>query len=76
MVGAKGFEPSTSWSRTRRASQAALRPENRHSKAENLTAGIFRVAHQFALANKARFEASEHRNKTAGKYFAPRRTES
>src|SRR5712664_4130212 len=27
MVGAKGFEPSTSWSRTRRASQAALRPE-------------------------------------------------
>jgi hypothetical protein len=28
MVGAKGFEPSTSWSRTRRASQAALRPDN------------------------------------------------
>src|ERR1700688_4930076 len=28
MVGAKGFEPSTSWSRTRRASQAALRPES------------------------------------------------
>jgi hypothetical protein len=27
VVGAKGFEPSTSWSRTRRASQAALRPE-------------------------------------------------
>jgi hypothetical protein len=27
MVGAKGFEPSTSWSRTRRASQAALRPD-------------------------------------------------
>src|SRR6202022_926826 len=26
MVGAKGFEPSTSWSRTRRASQAALPP--------------------------------------------------
>jgi hypothetical protein len=30
MVGAKGFEPSTSWSRTRRASQAALRPD-RHA---------------------------------------------
>jgi hypothetical protein len=29
MVGAKGFEPSTSWSRTRRASQAALRPDRR-----------------------------------------------
>ena len=27
MVGASGFEPPTSWSRTRRASQAALRPE-------------------------------------------------
>src|SRR6202043_2088882 len=27
VVGAKGFEPSTSWSRTRRASQAALRPD-------------------------------------------------
>jgi hypothetical protein len=28
LVGAKGFEPSTSWSRTRRASQAALRPDS------------------------------------------------
>ena len=27
VVGANGFEPSTSWSRTRRASQAALRPD-------------------------------------------------
>jgi hypothetical protein len=26
LVGASGFEPPTSWSRTRRASQAALRP--------------------------------------------------
>src|SRR6266481_10224090 len=35
MVGAKGFEPSTSWSRTRRASQAALRPDKmqRHANA-------------------------------------------
>jgi hypothetical protein len=31
MVGAKGFEPSTSWSRTRRASQAALRPDMPYS---------------------------------------------
>jgi hypothetical protein len=30
MVGASGFEPPASWSRTRRASQAALRPDNRH----------------------------------------------
>jgi hypothetical protein len=27
MVGASGFEPPASWSRTRRASQAALRPD-------------------------------------------------
>ncbi len=26
-VGASGFEPPTSWSRTRRANRAALRPE-------------------------------------------------
>jgi hypothetical protein len=32
VVGAKGFEPSTSWSRTRRASQAALRPDTSHAK--------------------------------------------
>src|ERR1700722_16340530 len=31
MVGARGFEPPASWSRTRRASQAALRPDNTHS---------------------------------------------
>ena len=29
MVGASGFEPPASWSRTRRASQAALRPDNK-----------------------------------------------
>jgi hypothetical protein len=27
LVGAIGFEPTASWSRTRRASQAALRPD-------------------------------------------------
>ena len=31
MVGARGFEPPASWSRTRRASQAALRPDSTHS---------------------------------------------
>src|ERR1700719_2647623 len=30
VVGASGFEPPASWSRTRRASQAALRPDSRH----------------------------------------------
>ena len=36
MVGAKGFEPSTSWSRTRRASQAALRPDTVHGNENSL----------------------------------------
>ena len=27
MVGASGFEPPTSWSRTRRDNQASLRPD-------------------------------------------------
>ena len=36
MVGAKGFEPSTSWSRTRRASQAALRPDRTCSAPQRL----------------------------------------
>ena len=36
MVGARGFEPPASWSRTRRASQAALRPDCKHSGAETL----------------------------------------
>ena len=35
MVGASGFEPPASWSRTRRASQAALRPDDTHSGACN-----------------------------------------
>ena len=39
MVGAKGFEPSTSWSRTRRASQAALRPDNRKQQENALLQG-------------------------------------
>src|ERR1700737_1585489 len=36
VVGAKGFEPSTSWSRTRRASQAALRPDRTCSAPQRL----------------------------------------
>ena len=35
MVGANGFEPSTSWSRTRRASQAALRPDMQRTGAQD-----------------------------------------
>src|ERR1700686_206488 len=37
MVGAKGFEPSTSWSRTRRASQAALRPDSKAVRGQENT---------------------------------------
>jgi hypothetical protein len=37
MVGAKGFEPSTSWSRTRRASQAALRPDSKAERGQKTT---------------------------------------
>ena len=37
MVGAKGFEPSTSWSRTRRASQAALRPDSETEHGQKTT---------------------------------------
>jgi hypothetical protein len=37
MVGASGFEPPTSWSRTRRASQAALRPEILKTTANSLS---------------------------------------
>src|SRR5213078_112605 len=33
-VGARGFEPPTSWSRTRRANRAALRPEARKLEAD------------------------------------------
>ena len=43
MVGAKGFEPSTSWSRTRRASQAALRPDD-PERGKYLAAGILRIS--------------------------------
>src|ERR1700729_2521255 len=37
MVGASGFEPPASWSRTRRASQAALRPEILKTTANSLS---------------------------------------
>src|SRR5580698_5758803 len=37
VVGASGFEPPTSWSRTRRASQAALRPEILKTTANSLS---------------------------------------
>src|SRR5579871_4877238 len=40
MVGTAGFEPATSWSRTKRASQTALRPEPTFNSA--LPAGLTR----------------------------------
>src|SRR5215470_1224651 len=52
MVGANGFEPSTSWSRTRRASQAALRPDvDRTRKEKALVTAERRIAHVRAQAN-------------------------
>ena len=53
MVGASGFEPPASCSRSRRASQAALRPDNQHGKAQRLAAGIFRLAYPHVAANNA-----------------------
>jgi hypothetical protein len=44
VVGAKGFEPSTSWSRTRRASQAALRPDSLQRIRPRIAARIFRIS--------------------------------
>ncbi len=49
MVGAKGFEPSTSWSRTRRASQAALRPDN-PQRQTNIAARNSRISQQSSIA--------------------------
>src|SRR5215467_5077317 len=44
LVGANGFEPSTSWSRTRRASQAALRPDRQSSEQRNAPSTRNRLA--------------------------------
>jgi hypothetical protein len=60
MVGAKGFEPSTSWSRTRRASQAALRPES-YCRLLNSLRGIASL----------RNHCPQGKNKTAGKLSLP-----
>ena len=49
VVGAKGFEPSTSWSRTRRASQAALRPDEIES-ASRITQQSALIHHRIAIA--------------------------
>ena len=49
VVGAKGFEPSTSWSRTRRASQAALRPDN-PQRQTNIAARNSRISQQSSIA--------------------------
>jgi hypothetical protein len=57
MVGASGFEPPASCSRSRRASQAALRPDTATaSQIKNARSpGIFRVAHGAATAKKSDF---------------------
>ena len=46
VVGAKGFEPSTSWSRTRRASQAALRPDSEAIRGQGRPTGIPRITQE------------------------------
>ena len=51
MVGAKGFEPSTSWSRTRRASQAALRPDDLNA-AHSLPQGFLEYHRHCARARR------------------------
>jgi hypothetical protein len=42
LVGASGFEPPTSWSRTRRSSQAEPRPDDTHSSAKTHPKGVFK----------------------------------
>jgi hypothetical protein len=60
LVGAKGFEPSTSWSRTRRASQAALRPEY-YGKQLTVYAGFPASATAMPPARKNHREGSTSR---------------
>jgi hypothetical protein len=55
MVGAKGFEPSTSWSRTRRASQAALRPDRTCSAPQRLERN-----HNISIAPQHETRADNH----------------
>src|SRR5690348_7211273 len=45
MVGASGFEPPTSWSRTRRSSQAEPRPEGETAGTEDPCAEEFSIAY-------------------------------
>jgi hypothetical protein len=47
MVGASGFEPPASWSRTRRASQAALRPD---ASCKGATYKFYATIHGIATA--------------------------
>ena len=68
MVGAKGFEPSTSWSRTRRASQAALRPDRTCSAPQRLERN-----HNISIAPQREPErATQNKSRSA---FALRRFE-
>ena len=65
MVGAIGFEPTASWSRTRRASQAALRPES----ASGSTLLVYAGLHGSAIPAYQRINVGNC-------YFEKRRTES
>src|SRR5260370_28455186 len=72
MVGAKGFEPSTSWSRTRRASQAALRPE-RPAPDRVGPSRSYSLTHPAAPAERRSAPGKSVReNETAGNLRSPR----
>jgi hypothetical protein len=62
LVGANGFEPSTSWSRTRRASQAALRPDATDDLGRNVRP---KGDHQINIALRLRATASQFSNNHA-----------
>jgi hypothetical protein len=62
MVGASGFEPPTSWSRTRRSSQAEPRPEPMDGPEPNALGtgerpGIIRL-HEYIIARRSKLFAS------------------
>ena len=66
MVGASGFEPPASCSRSRRASQAALRPDNQPGK-PNQT-----LAHRGNLQSSTRRgNGQEAEKRRPGSYLLP-----
>ena len=69
MVGASGFEPPASCSRSRRASQAALRPDTGTASQINMLAhrGNLRLTHELGPGQQAE-------KPTAGEPVAPLRS--